>query len=105
MILLIFIFLLFSDVGLIVYLFTNGYQVWAALALTFVAIAVLMMQVFSFHWHITDKTMTWKILVLHLLFLAPIHRYIYPKIGKFFECPNFKDFYGIAVIILKFERW
>ncbi|KAK3091486.1 hypothetical protein FSP39_020197 [Pinctada imbricata] len=34
------------------------------------------MQIFSFHWHVLDKSVTWSILLVHLSFMAPFHRYV-----------------------------
>ncbi|KAH3831624.1 uncharacterized protein LOC127875937 [Dreissena polymorpha] len=65
-----------TDIALTVYFLSSGHQVWGALTLTFVALAALVMQVFSFHWHVTDRTVTWRSLLVHLLFLAPLQRYI-----------------------------
>jgi len=61
----------------VVYFFTNSHQVWGALSVSFLAMAAIMMQVFSFHWRVADQTLNWKTLVVHILFLAPLHRFVY----------------------------
>ncbi|WAR22908.1 XKR6-like protein [Mya arenaria] len=65
-----------TDIALIVYFLSLGHAVWGALTLSFVALSAILMQVFSFHWHVTDRTLTWRTFVVHILFLAPTHRYI-----------------------------
>ncbi|KAL4236359.1 XK [Mactra antiquata] len=65
-----------TDVAVIVYFFTYGYQVWGSLCMSFVALAALTMLVFSFHWQVTERTLSCGSLILHLCFLAPTYRYI-----------------------------
>lgn len=71
----------FSDIALVVYFFTIGEQVWGALTVSFMAMSMLMMQVFSFHWHAADGTLNWKTLIAHILFLSPLHRYVPRFVG------------------------
>ncbi|XP_033736700.1 LOW QUALITY PROTEIN: uncharacterized protein LOC117324964 [Pecten maximus] len=64
-----------SDILLIVTFLLDGHQIWASISMAFVALSTFLMQIFSFSWHASDKTLTWKTFLIHTLFLAPAHRY------------------------------
>lgn len=87
----------FSDIALVVYFFTIGEQVWGALTVSFMAMSMLMMQVFSFHWHAADGTLNWKTLIAHILFLSPLHRFV-SRFGIFLCLKMFeKKHTGVSV--------
>ncbi|XP_052106330.1 uncharacterized protein LOC127738891 [Mytilus californianus] len=65
-----------SDIFIIVVFYLDGHYVWGSLSLAFLALSSVSMLLFSFRWHITDKTLTWKNFLPHVVFLAPLHRYI-----------------------------
>ncbi|KAL3868628.1 hypothetical protein ACJMK2_041419 [Sinanodonta woodiana] len=65
-----------TDILLIVVFFLNGDQIWGSLTLGFVTASSLMMLIFSFQWHVADKTLTPGNFIAHILFLSPVHRYI-----------------------------
>ncbi|OWF48620.1 uncharacterized protein LOC110452843 [Mizuhopecten yessoensis] len=64
-----------SDILLIVTFLLDGHQIWASISMAFVALSTFLMQIFSFSWHASDKSLTWKTFLVHALFLAPAHRY------------------------------
>ena len=62
------------DIALAAVLFSQGHGVWASVTVAIVAIPTFVMLLISFRWYAVDKTLTWKILVSHILFLAPVYR-------------------------------
>lgn len=65
-----------SDVFIIIVFYLEGHYIWGSLSLAFISLSSVSMLLFSFRWHVTDRTLTCKTFLPHLVFLAPLHRYI-----------------------------
>ncbi|XP_041358886.1 uncharacterized protein LOC121375480 [Gigantopelta aegis] len=65
-----------TDILVTVNLFEKGHVVWGSLTAGFVIGPLILIQIFSLKWHLTDGSLSCCTAIPHLVLLAPVQRYL-----------------------------
>ncbi|GFO37106.1 Xk-related protein [Plakobranchus ocellatus] len=64
-----------TDMFVCLDLFLDGHKIYGWLMVGFIVVPAILMNAFSIAWHMHDKSVTWHVILSHILMLAPAQRY------------------------------